>query len=590
MATLSAFPQVDTKSFSAIIEPREQMIGALLDGIPGVLKPLPCSLPVHCAEVVSLGAEFRAYVVRGDVRAVCQYTGSPSAAAALDRGVVDSAVRTLIGSSEGRDLDGCALDFALLDPPVGAGANPVTCLVEVNDGYSLGRYEGLSGRDYTDLLVARWQCLMQAGQGEGAPLPTAYPMTAAAAADSCSTASFAGRITFPQRFGGGPSDAPPFGSRNTAATVIDGPILGDGSGSTGTLFLGSFDDACDASMLRAHNVRTIVNCTAECELPPAVNASLGEGGAVVVLGLLDVETADLASALPRALPAMSASLAAGHSVLVHCAQVCGVWAGLSVFCLALHFPGLCRACLAPLLSSSRFSCVIAACPLRRPGPTCLRAAMLRQTLASGRSSSFSNLQRGGRYRSCLRNCVATTRGPSCSILTRMLRRIFGGGGSRRRDCIAAGGVRTSIVLVTGGQVLVDADTGLGFQLVRHPFSTGVATSPAANLGPVSAASDSTSDWRCSASGLVTDTDTASTLALFSSTLVAGVPVEYYTQANNHRHWLGYYGEPGEACARSWSVEIRGCDTGRKKGASSVEGSRREPRRHRINEIRGPVLV
>ncbi len=33
-------------------------------------------------------------------------------------------------------------------------------LVEVNDGYALGHYSGLSGKDYTDLLIARWNDLV----------------------------------------------------------------------------------------------------------------------------------------------------------------------------------------------------------------------------------------------------------------------------------------------------------------------------------------------------------------------------------------------------------------------------------------------
>ena len=36
----------------------------------------------------------------------------------------------------------------------------ITCLIEVNDGYSLGRYEPLTGKDYFDLLAARWQSLV----------------------------------------------------------------------------------------------------------------------------------------------------------------------------------------------------------------------------------------------------------------------------------------------------------------------------------------------------------------------------------------------------------------------------------------------
>jgi hypothetical protein len=42
------------------------------------------------------------------------------------------------------------MDFGILD-------DGVTCLVEVNDGLSLGRYYGIDGIDYTQLLVARWR-------------------------------------------------------------------------------------------------------------------------------------------------------------------------------------------------------------------------------------------------------------------------------------------------------------------------------------------------------------------------------------------------------------------------------------------------
>jgi len=44
------------------------------------------------------------------------------------------------------------MDFGILE-------DGRTCLVEVNDGYSLGRYDGINGSDYTDLLIARWNQL-----------------------------------------------------------------------------------------------------------------------------------------------------------------------------------------------------------------------------------------------------------------------------------------------------------------------------------------------------------------------------------------------------------------------------------------------
>eukprot|EP00971_Amphidinium_carterae_P328252 6460029-Amphidinium_carterae.1 len=41
---------------------------------------------------------------------------------------------------------------------------PVTGLVEVNDGFSLGHYAGISASDYTDLFIARW-CELLHGKG-----------------------------------------------------------------------------------------------------------------------------------------------------------------------------------------------------------------------------------------------------------------------------------------------------------------------------------------------------------------------------------------------------------------------------------------
>ncbi|CAE7426739.1 unnamed protein product [Symbiodinium natans] len=98
-------------------------------------------------------SEYRVYVVRGEIRAVCHYKGPSEGLGALDVTVVEEAVQTLCKSPEGEGLAGFGMDFAVLEEG--------TCLVEVNDGFSLGKYEGISGQDYTDLLVARWQSLMQ---------------------------------------------------------------------------------------------------------------------------------------------------------------------------------------------------------------------------------------------------------------------------------------------------------------------------------------------------------------------------------------------------------------------------------------------
>jgi hypothetical protein len=52
-------PAEDTKAFSGIIEPRDQMLDYLR-------MELPADLPVLCAEIVSFVAEYRIYLVNGE--------------------------------------------------------------------------------------------------------------------------------------------------------------------------------------------------------------------------------------------------------------------------------------------------------------------------------------------------------------------------------------------------------------------------------------------------------------------------------------------------------------------------------------------
>ena len=45
------------------------------------------------------------------------------------------------------------MDFAIMK----INDNYITGLIEVNDGYSLGWNEGVSSKDYTDMLIQRWK-------------------------------------------------------------------------------------------------------------------------------------------------------------------------------------------------------------------------------------------------------------------------------------------------------------------------------------------------------------------------------------------------------------------------------------------------
>lgn len=143
-------PAEDTKAFSGLVASVDEWLDYLLEMFPPTLQ-------LWCSELVEMVSEYRVYCVNGQVRAVCHYKGPTEHV--LDLDVVNSAVRTLFESDEGKALAGCGLDFVLLRKAEGEPL--VTALVEVNDGYSLGAYEGLSSKDYTDMCIARWSSLMQ---------------------------------------------------------------------------------------------------------------------------------------------------------------------------------------------------------------------------------------------------------------------------------------------------------------------------------------------------------------------------------------------------------------------------------------------
>mmetsp|Transcript_17137 Transcript_17137/g.48267 ORF Transcript_17137/g.48267 Transcript_17137/m.48267 type:complete len:266 (-) Transcript_17137:2105-2902(-) len=141
-------PAADTKAFSGLVATKDWMDYLLQEHSP--------TLPVLCSEIVRFVAEYRVYVVRGQVRGVGQYMGSKDFL--LDPAVLALAAKTLAESKEGQDLLGFGMDFALMEKADSDETIPT--LVEVNDGFSLGYYEGVSGKDYTELLIARWGRLM----------------------------------------------------------------------------------------------------------------------------------------------------------------------------------------------------------------------------------------------------------------------------------------------------------------------------------------------------------------------------------------------------------------------------------------------
>lgn len=96
---------------------------------------------VYCSEPVAFVAEWRCFVMRGQILDVRPYRGSWRAR--FDPRVIEEAVDAYSGAPAG-----CGMDFGVTE-------DGRTLLVEVNDGYELGSY-GLEHHAYVRLLSARW--------------------------------------------------------------------------------------------------------------------------------------------------------------------------------------------------------------------------------------------------------------------------------------------------------------------------------------------------------------------------------------------------------------------------------------------------
>ncbi|MGK7929223.1 MAG: ATP-grasp domain-containing protein [Spirulina sp.] len=104
---------------------------------------------IWCSDVVSWLSEYRVYILHSQIVGIYSY--GEKSDADLDEEIVKEAIQCL--DDAGESVAGYALDFGVL-------STGETALIEMNDGFSLRNY-GLSDRIYTDLLIARWQELME---------------------------------------------------------------------------------------------------------------------------------------------------------------------------------------------------------------------------------------------------------------------------------------------------------------------------------------------------------------------------------------------------------------------------------------------
>jgi len=136
---LFAKPSKRTKRFTGMV---------VRDGFDWRLDRIPRNEPVWCSEVCEWKSEWRYYVVCHQIQGKALYHGD--GAHGVDEQVVQEAV-ALMAARPGTPIS-YAIDFGVL-------ASGKTALVEVNDGFSIGAYDGVDPKVYLALLETRWHQL-----------------------------------------------------------------------------------------------------------------------------------------------------------------------------------------------------------------------------------------------------------------------------------------------------------------------------------------------------------------------------------------------------------------------------------------------
>lgn len=116
------------------------------------IDDLPGTLMVWCSTPITLVAEYRAYIVRGQLAGIARYdSGSKRGTPEPDTQRIRSWVQDFPSAPAGYALD------------VGILPDGNMVLVEVNDGWALGYYPNMSPPEYHNLLAARWQEIVGLG-------------------------------------------------------------------------------------------------------------------------------------------------------------------------------------------------------------------------------------------------------------------------------------------------------------------------------------------------------------------------------------------------------------------------------------------
>lgn len=97
---------------------------------------------IHCSDAVQWCVEYRVPVINGKIQGYFWYDGDKSVM--VDTSVVEQMVKDFVSAPSAYCLD------------VGVLGTGETALVEMNDAFSIGMYEGMESC-YPELLITRWK-------------------------------------------------------------------------------------------------------------------------------------------------------------------------------------------------------------------------------------------------------------------------------------------------------------------------------------------------------------------------------------------------------------------------------------------------
>lgn len=134
-----AKPKDDWKTF----------VGQVFDQESGfsIIQSIDEHTMLYLSEVVEFDSEYRVYVKDHKIIACCQYSGDEDGCPDMSK--IQEAVEILKAERNGPFSSTYAFDWGILK-------TGETAIVEMNDAFAIGKYKGISNKDYYEFLKERW--------------------------------------------------------------------------------------------------------------------------------------------------------------------------------------------------------------------------------------------------------------------------------------------------------------------------------------------------------------------------------------------------------------------------------------------------